>query len=268
MIRPIATCLPSSLTLFSSSFVLICSRAIQHAEDDPPKVDAESLALAQDIFVSRLTACVEALKQEGGGTLLPAHAQACLVFATSQTVPNLPACKLGAEDCALLANLLIDSMLQPNAGIVPVNEILRVITYELSRERNRLKIDGESDRFLTKTVKGPLFSEMGRIARTVATLMEGMAKAGDWERIQALLQRMHSFAVNMHVDWARCGLSKADSFVEAKSGDESISVVKTLDQDTKKVMSMLLQVFKTVLFAYTMIFGSVVEKSTSEPGKF
>ncbi|KAG0056436.1 hypothetical protein BGZ83_004943 [Gryganskiella cystojenkinii] len=254
---------PDSLpTLLATAGIL---RAIQHAEDDPPKVDSDSLALVQDLFVSRLSSCVGFLKQDSGFAMLPNHAQACLVFATSQTVPFLPACKINPEECALLADLLVDAMLQPNEGIVPVNEILRVITYELARERNRLKIDGAAHQVLTKTIKGPLFSEMGRIARTVATLMEGMATAGDWIRIEALLQRMHSFAINMHVDWARCGLSKSDSFVEPSTGrDDKAVAIMTLDQDTTKTMAMLSQVFKTILFAYTMIFSSAVEKSSPE----
>ncbi|CAO3570697.1 unnamed protein product [Mortierella alpina] len=109
---------------------------------------------------------------------------------------------------------------------------------------------------LTKTVKGPLFSEMGRIARTIATLIE---QIDDWRQIQAILQRMHSFAINIHVDWARCGLSQADSFVERNEGEAA------LDPETAKSMGMLFQVFKTVLFAYTMVFGSVVEKSSAGP---
>ncbi|KAI8602978.1 hypothetical protein EDD21DRAFT_425652 [Dissophora ornata] len=229
-------------------------RAIQHGEDDPPKVDAVSLALIQDFLVTKLKGFMEALKAEGGGSLLPSQTQACLVFATCQTVPTLPACKLDPVECSLLANLLVDYVLQPNDGIVPINEILRVITYETAHERNRLLLTGEANQVLARTVKGPLFTEMGRVARTVATLIEGME---DWRQIEGFLQKMNSFAVNIHVDWARCGLSRADSFLERKDNEPG------LDAETAKTMAMLFQVFKTVLFAYTMIFGSVVEKSSS-----
>ncbi|KAG0364197.1 hypothetical protein BGZ54_007760 [Gamsiella multidivaricata] len=229
-------------------------RAIQHGEDDPQKVDSDSLALIQDLFVTKLKNTMETLRTEGGGSLLPSQTQACLVFTACQTVPNLPACKLDPLECSLLANLLVDNVLQPNEGIVPVNEILRVINYETAQERDRLPLNGEANQLLTRIVKGPLFTEMGRIARAVAALIEGM---DDWHQIENLLQRMQSFAINMHVDWSRCGLSKADSFVERQEGEPG------LDAETAKTMTMLFQVFKTVLFAYTMIFGSVVEKSSA-----
>jgi hypothetical protein len=151
----------------------------------------------------------------------------------------------------------VDNILQPNEGIVPVNEILRVISNETARERNRLPLNGEAYQLLSKTVKGPLFTEMGRIARTIASLIEGM---DDWSQIETMLQRMHSFVINIHVDWARCGLSRMDSFLVRKEGEPG------LDPDTAKSMAMLFQVFKTVLFAYTMVFGSVVDKSSSAAG--
>ncbi|KAG0264622.1 hypothetical protein BG011_006468 [Mortierella polycephala] len=232
-------------------------RAIQHGEDEPPKVDAESLTLIQDLFVTKLTVFIDALKgSEEKSLLLESQTQACLVFASSQVIPYLPSCKLGPMERALLVDLFVDFMLQPNEGVVPVNEMLRVVSYEQSKERNRLPLNGQAHQELTMVVKGPLFSEMGRTARTVATLIEGM---DDWRHIEAVLQKMHSFAINVHVDWSRCGLSQADSFVERKDDQGG------LDPETAKSMGMLFQMFKTVLFAYTMIFGSVVEKSTSEP---
>ena len=157
-----------------------CSRAVQHGEDTPPKVDAESLGLLQDLYIAKLAGILEALKVEGGRSSLLPHAQACLVFATCQIIPSIPECKLGPSECALLADLLVDYVLQPNEGVVPVSEILRVVTYELAKERNRLPLHGDANRMLTKTVKGPLFSEMGRIARTIATLSE---KMDDWSEI-------------------------------------------------------------------------------------
>ncbi|KAF9192621.1 hypothetical protein BGZ51_005211 [Haplosporangium sp. Z 767] len=232
-------------------------RAIQHGEDEPPKVDAESLALIQDLFVAKLTVFIDALKgSEEKSLLLESQTLTCLVFASSQVIPYLPSCKLGPKERTLLVELFVDFMLQPNEGVVPVNEILRVINYDQSKQRNRLPLNGRAHQELTKIVKGPLFSEMGRAARTVATLIEGM---DDWRQIEAVLQKMHSFAINIHVDWSRCELSQADSFVERKDGQDG------LDPETAKSMGMLFQMFKTVLFAYTMIFGSVVEKSTSEP---
>ncbi|KAG0215402.1 hypothetical protein BGX28_010107 [Mortierella sp. GBA30] len=231
-------------------------RAIQHGEDKAPKVDAESLSLIQDLFIAKLKEFANALKTPETQSSLPFQTQACLVFATSQTIPSLPECKLDPSDCSLLANLLVDFMLQPNEGVVPLNEILRVITYEMAKERNRLPLHGDTNKMLTRTVRGLLFSEMGRIARTLATLIEGMS---DWGQIEDILQRMHSFAINLHVDWGRCGLSQTDSFIERREADAG------LDPETAKAMGMLFQVFKTVLFAYTMIFGSVVEKSSSDP---
>ncbi|KAF9285237.1 hypothetical protein BGZ68_004032 [Mortierella alpina] len=231
-------------------------RAVQHGDDLPPKVDAESLGLLQDLYITKLSGFIEALKAEGRTSMLLPHAQACLVFATCQIIPSLPECKLGPPECAVLADLLVDYVLQPNEGVVPVSEILRVVSYELAKERNRLPLHGDANQMLTKTVKGPLFSEMGRIARTIATLIE---KMDDWRQIENILQRMHSFAINIHVDWARCGLSRADSFTERSEGESA------LDPETTKSMGMLFQVFKTVLFAYTMVFGSVVEKSSAGP---
>ncbi|KAF8974951.1 hypothetical protein BGZ46_009556 [Entomortierella lignicola] len=232
-------------------------RTIQHAEDDPPKVDAESLALVQDLFVAKLKGFTEVSKAEGSVSMLSSQTQACIAFISSQTIPNLPACKLEELDCTLLANLLVDYILQPNEGVVPVSEILRVISYETARENNRLALSGVSHQLLSKTVKGPIFPEMGRVARAVATLVE---KIGDWQDIKDILQRMHSFAVNIHVDWSRCGISRADSFLERKDGEAR------LDSETAKTVGMLFQVFKTVLFAYTMIFGSVAEKVSSASG--
>ncbi|KAF9168389.1 hypothetical protein BGX21_008059 [Mortierella sp. AD011] len=229
-------------------------RAIQHAEDDPPKVDAESLALVQDLFVAKLNGFTETSKTEGSVAMLSSRTQTCIAFITSQTIPNLPSCKLEALDCSLLANLLVEYILQPNEGVVPVSEILRVISYETSQERNRLLLTGPAHQLLNKTVKGPIFPEMGRVARAVATLIEKMENLRE---IEDLLQRMHSFAINIHVDWSRCGLSKADSFLERKDGESG------LDSDTTKTMGMLFQVFKTILFAYTMIFGSISEKVSS-----
>ncbi|KAG0007012.1 hypothetical protein BGZ65_012657 [Modicella reniformis] len=232
-------------------------RALQHGEDDFPKVDSESLALIQDLFLSKLKAFTEAMKAEAGG-LLPSQTQACLAFATCHTMPSLPTCKiLGAADCSLFATLLTDYVFQPNEGIMPVNEILRVINYELAQERNRLLLNGEANQVLTRIVEAPLFTEMGRIARTVAALIEGME---DWHQIEGvILQKMHSFAVNLHVDWARCGLSsRTDSFVERRRDAKEEEV---LDSETAKTTATLFRVFKTVLFAYTMIFGSIVEKS-------
>ncbi|KAG0309371.1 hypothetical protein BGZ98_003166 [Dissophora globulifera] len=228
-------------------------RAVQHGDDDPPKVDTDSLALIQDLYVARLKAFLGPLKIEDSVLLSP-YMQACLVFATSQTVPTLPSCKLDPVESSLLAKLLVDYVLQPNEGVVPISEIVRVITYDIARERGRLPLNGEANQLLTGTVKGPLFSEMGRIARTVATLIESIE---DWKQIEDLLQRMHSFSINTHVDWARCGLSQADSFVERKDDEPG------LDSETTKSLAMMFQVFKTVLFAYTMIFGSVVEKSSA-----
>ncbi|KAG0380378.1 hypothetical protein BGX24_008723 [Mortierella sp. AD032] len=198
-------------------------RAIQHGEDDPPRVDEESLALIQDVFLTRLNGLVDTVKAEDKRWTISSQTQACLVFATCQTVPNLPACKLESLDRSFLTSLLVDYMLQPNEGVIPVNEIIRVINYELARERNRLVLNGPSHSLLTKTVKGPLFSEMGRVARTVATLIEGMDSKNDGD--------IHS----------------------------------GLDAETAKSTGMLFQVFKTLLFAYTMIFGAIVEKSTSDP---
>ncbi|KAK3817650.1 MAG: hypothetical protein J3Q66DRAFT_369473 [Benniella sp.] len=236
-------------------------RAVQHGEDDPPKVDADSLALIQDLFLTKLKAFTESLKADGAGDVfLPSQTQACLAFATSQTIPNLPECKkLDSLDSSLLATLLTDFILQPTKGAVPVNEILRVVNYELARERNRLPVNGETNQLLTKTVNSPLFAEMGRIARTVATLIEGME---DWRQIEgAILQKMHSFAVNLHVDWARCGLSsRADSFMEQPKDARG---VERMDSETTQTTSALFRVFKTLLFAYTMIFGSIVEKSST-----
>ncbi|KAF9111027.1 hypothetical protein BGX27_005488 [Mortierella sp. AM989] len=229
-------------------------RTIQHAEDDPPKVDAESLALVQDLFVTKLKGYTELLKPEGSISMLSPKTQACIVFIASQTIPNLPSCKLETLECSVLANLLVDYILQPNEGVVPVNEILRVASYEIAQERNRLSLNGTTHQLLNKTVKGPIFPEMGRVARAVATLIEKMQ---DWQEIEGLLQRMHSFAINIHVDWSRCGLSKADSFLDRKEGEPG------LDSETSKTLGMLFQVFKTILFAYTMIFGSVSEKASS-----
>ncbi|KAH7060219.1 hypothetical protein BKA57DRAFT_446608 [Linnemannia elongata] len=241
-------------------------RAIQHGEDDPPKVDEESLALIQDVFVTRLNGLVDTIKAEDKRWTVSSQTQACLVFATCQTVPNLPACKLEALDRPFLTSLLVDYMLQPNEGVIPVNEIIRVINYELAREKNRLVVSGPSHALLTKTVRGPLFSEMGRVARTVATLIENMdskdhGNRSHWGEIEDVLQKLHSFAINLHVDWSRCALSQADSFIERTEGDRTGG----LDAETTKSTGMLFQVFKTLLFAYTMIFGAIVEKSTSEP---
>ncbi|KAK3818142.1 MAG: hypothetical protein J3R72DRAFT_38240 [Linnemannia gamsii] len=243
-------------------------RAIQHGEDDPPRVDEESLALIQDVFLTRLNGLVDTVKAEDKRWTISSQTQACLVFATCQTVPNLPACKLESLDRSFLTSLLVDYMLQPNEGVIPVNEIIRVINYELARERNRLVVNGPSHSLLTKTVKGPLFSEMGRVARTVATLIEGMDSKNDgdkhsnwWAQVEDTLKKLHSFVINLHVDWSRCALSQADSFIERVGGDRTGG----LDAETAKSTGMLFQVFKTLLFAYTMIFGAIVEKSTSDP---
>ncbi|KAF9124487.1 hypothetical protein BGW39_008183 [Mortierella sp. 14UC] len=242
-------------------------RAIQHGEDDPPRVDGESLALIQDVFVTRLNGLVETFKAEDKRWSISSLTQACLVFATCQTVPNLPACKLEALDRPFFTSLLVDYMLQPNEGVIPVNEIIRVINYELARERNRLVLNGPSHTLLTKTVRGPLFTEMGRVARTVATLIESMDSKSEgsrhswWGQVEDILQKLHSFAINLHVDWSRCALSQTDSFIKRAEGDRTGG----LDAETTKSTGMLFQVFKTLLFAYTMIFGAVVEKSTSDP---
>ncbi|KAF9902431.1 hypothetical protein EC991_004946 [Linnemannia zychae] len=242
-------------------------RAIQHGEDDPPRVDEESLALIQDVFVSQLNEVIKTFKAEDKMWALSSQIQACLVFATCQTVPNLPACKLEALDRPFLTSLLVDYMLQPNDGVIPVNEIIRVINYELARERNRLILNGPSHALLTKTVRGPLFTEMGRVARTVATLIESMDGKSEgsrhiwWSQVEDILQKLHSFAINLHVDWSRCALSQADSFIERAEGDRTGG----LDTETIKSSGMLFQVFKTLLFAYTMIFGAIIEKSASDP---
>ncbi|KAF9094929.1 hypothetical protein BGX23_001366 [Mortierella sp. AD031] len=238
-------------------------RAIQHGEDDPPKVDEESLALIQDVFVARLNGLVDGIKADGKEWTLSSQTQACLVFSTCQTIPNLPVCKLEALDRSFLTSLLVDYMLQPNEGVVPVNEIIRTINYELARERNRLVLNGPSHTLLTKTVRDPLFSEMGRVARTVATFIESMdSSRSSWSQIEDTLQKLHSFAINLHVDWSRCALSQVDSFVEhAAEGDR----IGGLDAETTKASGMLFQAFKTLLFAYTMIFGAILEKSKSDP---
>ncbi|KAF9579149.1 hypothetical protein BGW38_004700, partial [Lunasporangiospora selenospora] len=262
-------------------------RAIQHGEEDPLKVDAESLALVEDIYATKLRDFSAALgSSRANFTPLPFQTQACLVFATCQTIPNLPACKLPSQrDCFLLAESLVNTILESNSGVMPLGEILRVVGYELARENNRCPLTGEAHRILNRTVKDSLFTEMGRVARTVSTLIEGilshsadkkkrsLASAGSvqydqvhWGQIEGLVQKMHSFAVNAHVDWARCGLSASDSFVESqthKADDEGQGLYQ--DQETVKTKAMLFQVFKTLLFAYTMIFGTVVEKLTSEP---
>lgn len=226
------------------------------------------MALIQDVFVTRLNGLIDTIKTEDKRWTVSSQTQACLVFATCQTVPNLPACKLEALDRPFLTSLLVDYMLQSNEGVIPVNEIIRVINYELAQERNRLVVNGPSHALLTKTVRGPLFSEMGRVARTVATLIENMdskdhGNRGHWGEIEDVLQKLHSFAVNLHVDWSRCALSQADSFIERAEGDRTGG----LDAETTKSTGMLFQVFKTLLFAYTMIFGAIVEKSTSDPSK-
>ncbi|KAF9927901.1 hypothetical protein FBU30_002788 [Linnemannia zychae] len=240
-------------------------RAIQHGEDVPPKIDEETLALVQDVFVSRLNELVNILNIEDKKWAISSQTQACLTFATCQTIPNLPACKLEALDRPFLITLLVDYILQPNEGVVPINEIIRVINYELARERNRLPLNGSSHVLLIKTVKGPLFTEMGRVARTVATLFESMGNKAEgnknWDLINDILQKSHSFAINLHVDWARCVLSQADSFIEHTDNEK----MSGLDAETIKTTTMLFQVFKTVLFAYTMIFGAIVEKSRSDP---
>ncbi|KAF9394790.1 hypothetical protein CPC16_010257 [Podila verticillata] len=243
-------------------------RAIQHAEDDPPKVDGESLALIEDVYVGKLRSILESLQSPEKRIHLPPQTQACLIFASSQTIPSLPTCKsrLGSDYCALLANLLIDSMLDLNKdGILPLGQILRVIGQDLftyGSKNNNLPVEGEAHSILTKTVRGPLFSEMGRIARTVATLLEGVE---DWKEVESILQRMHSFAINIHVDWSRNRLSQADTFLVPEPGLEKEAGVMQLDQESTKAMAMLFQVFKTLLFAYTMIFGAVVEKSSTDP---
>ncbi|KAG0332167.1 hypothetical protein BG004_001363 [Podila humilis] len=193
-------------------------RAIQHGEDDPPKVDGESLALIEDFFV-------------------------------------------------------IDNMLEPNKdGILPLAEILRVVGQDIFRSGGAtfvgasgnsaatvLPVGGDAQTLLTRTVRGPLFSEMGRIARTVATLLlEGVE---DWKEVVAILQKMHSFAINTHVDWSRNRLSRAETFLVPEPGQEKVDGIMQLDPESTKAMTMLFQVFKTILFAYTMIFGAVVEKS-------
>ncbi|ORY99573.1 hypothetical protein BCR41DRAFT_215499 [Lobosporangium transversale] len=247
-------------------------RAIQHAEDDPPRVDADSLALIQDLFVTSLRVITEELKGTisspedniaiSNASVLSSRIQACLVFATSQTIPNLPACKLEALDSSLLADLLLDYVLQQNEqkGVIPITEIFRTIAYEIAQQQqpqpNRLKLNGMTHQLLTTTTKGPLFTEIGRIARTIATLIETM---DDWGKIEHLLERMHSFAINIHVDWSRCSLSSYDSFVIEGQQQKSEPRPEP-DPETSKSMAMLFQVFKTVLFAYTMIFGSINEK--------
>ncbi|KAF9369094.1 hypothetical protein CPB97_003926, partial [Podila verticillata] len=242
-------------------------RAIQHSEDDPPKVDGESLALIEDVYVGKLRSVLESLQSPEKRIHLPPQTQACLIFATSQTIPSLPTCKsrLGSDYCALLANLLVDNMLDLNKdGILPLGQILRVIGQDLftyGSKGNNLPVEGEAHGILTKTVRGPLFSEMGRIARTVATLLEGVE---DWKEIESILQRMHSFAINIHVDWSRNRLSRADTFLVPEPGLEKEAGVMQLDQESTKAMAMLFQVFKTLLFAYTMIFGAVVEKSSTD----
>ncbi|KAG0347329.1 hypothetical protein BG005_000243 [Podila minutissima] len=243
-------------------------RAVQHAEDDPPKVDGESLAMIEDIYVGKLQAVLESLQSPEKRIHLPPQTQACLIFATSQTIPSLPTCKsrLGSDYCALLANLLVDNMLDLNKdGILPLGQILRVIGQDLfihGSKGNYLPVEGEAHSLLTKTVRGPLFSEMGRIARTVATLLEGVE---DWKEIGSILQRMRSFAINIHADWSRNRLSQADTFLVPEPGQEKEAGVMQLDQESTKAMAMLFQIFKTLLFAYTMIFGAVVEKSSTEP---
>lgn len=226
--------------------------------------------MIEDIYVGKLQAVLESLQSPEKRIHLPPQTQACLIFATSQTIPSLPTCKsrLGSDYCALLANLLVDNMLDLNKdGILPLGQILRVIGQDLfihGSKGNYLPVEGEAHSLLTKTVRGPLFSEMGRIARTVATLLEGVE---DWKEIGSILQRMRSFAINIHADWSRNRLSQADTFLVPEPGQEKEAGVMQLDQESTKAMAMLFQIFKTLLFAYTMIFGAVVEKSSTEPGK-
>ncbi|KAF9433838.1 hypothetical protein BGZ76_008919 [Entomortierella beljakovae] len=157
-------------------------RAIQHGPDDQPRVDAESLALVQDLFVAKLNDITDTLKGEGDLPIISHRTQGCIVFVSSQTIPNLPACKLEAIDCTLLANLLVDYILQSNKGVVPVSDILRVISYEAAREGDRLLLDGTSHKLLSKVVKEPIFAEMGRVARAVANLIENIK---DWNEIES-----------------------------------------------------------------------------------
>jgi hypothetical protein len=110
---------------------------------------------------------------------------------------------------------------------------------------------------------------MGRVARAVATLIENMDSKSEggrhswWGQVEDVLQRLHSFAINLHVDWSRCALSQKDSFIERAEDDKTGG----LDAETVKSTGMLFRVFKTLLFAYTMIFGAIVEKSVSNSGK-
>ncbi|KAG0240238.1 hypothetical protein BGW41_007077 [Actinomortierella wolfii] len=145
-------------------------RAIQHIEDDPPRVDNESLGLIEDFYVGQLVKLLERVQQ---GAFFSASALNALAFACSQTIPNLAPCKvksMSGLERGTLARTLGSLMYSLYDGVVPVDALLRTVDAELSiRHQLTCSPDGLAIEWMNKITKASsLYKEMGRLARTTA----------------------------------------------------------------------------------------------------
>ncbi|KAF9975649.1 hypothetical protein BGZ73_000605 [Actinomortierella ambigua] len=248
-------------------------RAIQHVEDDLPRVDGESLGMIEDIFVGQLGKLLDRFQQQG--VFFSDSSLRALSFACSQTVPNLARCKVESiTHRDKLSKILISVMFSLSEGVVPVDVLLRAADVELSMLIHPAGStqEGPGIARLTKTTRSSsLFKEMGRLARSTATLIESVQDVQEWRQwVMDLLQNLHAFAINIHVAWSRSGLSKMPLAVAVgadpvRDGSKQSNQPESLQQleveRRRKMTELMFQVFKTILFATVMILGAITETS-------
>ncbi|KAG0233196.1 hypothetical protein BGW42_007674 [Actinomortierella wolfii] len=241
-------------------------RAIQHIEDDPPRVDNESLGLIEDFYVGQLVKVLERVQQ---GSFFSASALNALAFACSQTIPNLVPCKvksMSGLERGTLARILGSLMYSLYDGIVPVDALLRTVDAELSiRHKLTCSPDGPAIEWMNKITKASsLYKEMGRLARTTASLVESVQDVQEWrDWVMDLLKSIHAFAVHIHVVWAQSSLSRLPSAGYHPDTEDSKreKLTDSQQKEAKLVTGLMFQIFKTILFATVMILGAITETS-------
>ncbi|KAG0269769.1 hypothetical protein DFQ27_002185 [Actinomortierella ambigua] len=254
-------------------------RAIQHVEDDPPRVDGESLGMIEDFYVGQLGKVLDRSKQHN--IFYSDSSLHALAFACSQTVPNLARCKVESiVDRDTLSKILTSVMFSLSEGVVPVDALLRAADAELSvslhhplaLNNSNSAGEGSAMAWLTRiTRSSSLFKEMGRLARTTAMLVESIQDVQEWHGwVRDMLQSLHAFAINIHVAWSRSSLSKlplvavagVDSVRDgSKRGDQLQSQQQQEAERRRRMTGLMFQAFKTILFATVMILGAITEIS-------
>ncbi|ORZ01546.1 hypothetical protein BCR43DRAFT_522379 [Syncephalastrum racemosum] len=193
---------------------------------------------AELLLIKHMNELVESLYAPENAHVLMEY-QDSAVYMAGQCVPNLHEEALKKIDYKTTLRILMSSLLT-SPHIWGRGQLVYT-----------LKNTPETVQNLSTLVNDPLYKDIGRISRAVATIIVAAVKnAGDQEDIgmllRAVLDRLVGFSYNIFIDW--------DQFLRKNPESAMNSEEKKVFKELENVM---LSIFKTMIFAFTAILKAV-----------